>query len=45
MKYCDYYLKLQQFPNSKKNCFRGNYMRKYGMYYVGIENIQKAEFF
>ena len=21
------------FPNSKKNCFRGNYMRKYGIFY------------
>merc|ERR1719464_114036 len=30
-KYCEYYLKFQQFPNSKKNSFRENYMRKYGM--------------
>ena len=25
------------FPNSKKNSFRGNYMRKYGIYKTGIK--------
>ena len=32
MKYCDNYLNWLQFPNSKKNSFRGNYMRKYSIY-------------
>ena len=27
------YLNLLQFPNSKKNSFRGNYMRKYGNFH------------
>ena len=27
---CGNYLNFLQFPNLKKNSFRGNYMRKYG---------------
>ena len=30
--YLGTYLNLLQFPNSKKNSFRGNYMRKYGIF-------------
>ena len=38
LKYCENYLNLLQFPNSKKNSFRGNNMRKYGIY-SGIYNV------
>ena len=33
LKYCGNYLNWQQFPNSKKNSFRGNYMRQYGIWF------------
>ena len=37
MKYCGNYLNLLQFPNSKKNSFCGNCMRKYGRQVTGQE--------
>ena len=40
MKYCGNYLNWLKFPNSKKNSFRGNYMRKYCTYVHWIR-IQK----
>ena len=43
MKYCGHCLNLLQFPNLKKKCFRGNYMRKYGISSKGWGNYSREE--
>ena len=42
MKHFSNYLKWIQFPNSKKNSFRGNFMRKYGDHI--LKNIYYGDF-
>ena len=37
LKFCGNNLNWLQFPNSRKNCFRGNCMRKYGKWFCERE--------